>query len=353
MDKKFLMVGGILFIIVLFGFIQLYNQDSQDDVLKIKNDDVQKNANEDHDDVIQEKISVHPMAIESLRLGLYPGGDFVVEKELPNGTNYQQSIVSYRSEGLKIYGLLTVPLAPRPENGFPAIVFVHGYIQPDQYSTTGNYPTYQATLARAGFVTFKPDLRGHGNSEGEPVIAHFSEKYVVDTLNAIAYMKDYVDIDQERIGYWGHSNGGEIGLRVAVVSNDIKAYVLWAGVVGSYKDMFETYNDKIPFLKDRTNPLVAEHGLPSERSDFWNMIEPYAYLNDISAPVQLYHGTRDKSVPVELSIRLNEELKKLGKEVEYFAYEGDDHNIGNNSGVAFRETIKFFESRLSAKTPSL
>lgn len=311
-------------------------------------DQITNSPQTDDEVVIQEKaeVSLHPMAIESLRAGNYPGGDFVLEEELPNGTNYRQSIVSYQSEELKIYGLLTVPLAQKPEEGFPAVVFVHGYIQPDQYSTTGNYPTYQATLARAGFVTFKPDLRGHGNSEGESVSAHFSQKYVVDTLNAIAYMKDYVDIDPERIGYWGHSNGGEIGLRAAVVSPDIKAYALWAGVVGSYEDMFETYNEKIPFLKDRANPLVAAHGLPSTNEKFWRTIDPYAYLDDISAPIQLHHGTRDKSVPIELSMRLNEELKNRGKDVAYFAYEGDDHNIGNNSGKAWRETIQFFEENI-------
>ncbi|MDQ5970774.1 MAG: uncharacterized protein QG603_551, partial [Patescibacteria group bacterium] len=78
----------------------------------------------------------HPMAIANLRAGSYPGGDFVIEQKLANGTNYSQAIVSYLSEGLKIYGLLTVPLAPMPEGGWPAIMFVHGYIPPKEYSTT-------------------------------------------------------------------------------------------------------------------------------------------------------------------------------------------------------------------------
>jgi hypothetical protein len=149
---------------------------------------------------------LHPMAIESLRNGKYLGSDFVIEERLVNGTNYQQYIASYKSEGLKIYGLLTVPLTQKPENGFPAIIFIHGYIAPKQYSTTGNYSTYQARLARSGFVTFKPDLRGHGNSEGEAVSGHFSEKYVVDTLYAIAYLKNYKDVDPNKIGYSDFSN---------------------------------------------------------------------------------------------------------------------------------------------------
>jgi dipeptidyl aminopeptidase/acylaminoacyl peptidase len=290
------------------------------------------------------KKDLHPMSIQALRERVYPGGDFTIEETLANGTNYRQYIASYLSEGLKIYGLLTVPLAKKPEKGWPAIVFVHGHIPPNVYSTTGSYPTYQARLARAGFITFKPDLRGHGNSEGKAGSAHFSPDYVIDTMNAIAYLKDYKDTDPNRIGYWGHSNGGEIGLRVLVISQDIKAASLWAGVVGSYEDMFETYNEKISFLRRASSTdLVREHGLPSENPEFWNQLDPYSYLNDISAAVQLQHATGDKSVPIELSLELKAALEKESIPVEYIEYQGDDHNIGNNSSRAWQKTIEFFK----------
>jgi len=291
--------------------------------------------------------TLHLMAIESLRNNKYLGDDFEIEEQLGNGSNYKQYIVSYQSEGLKIYGLLTVPTGQRPKNGFPAIIFIHGYISPQEYSTTGSYPTYQARLARSGFVTFKPDLRGHGNSEGEPVSAHYSEKYIVDTLYAISYLKNYKDVDPNRIGFWGHSNGGEIGLRIVVVSPDIKAASFWAGVVGSYKDMLETYNEKIRFLKNATSTeLVRENKLPSKNPEFWNKLDPYTYLNDINAPIQLHHGTADSSVPAELSIRLKEELDKQNKKVEYYEYIGDDHNISKNVNIAFERTIDFYKKNL-------
>ena len=295
---------------------------------------------------IEQIAELHPMAIQLLRKREYPGGDFVTEEELPDGANYTQSIVSYRSEGLKIFGLLTVPKTQSPENGFPAVVFIHGYIPPSRYSTTGDYPTYQATLAKSGVVTFKPDLRGHGNSEGEPVSAHYSEKYVVDTLNAISFMKDHEMIDENRIGYWGHSNGGEIGLRVIVISPDIKAAVFWAGVVGSYQDMFQTYIDKIPFLSNENNPLVRNYGLPNENPQFWNELDPFQHLHKISAPVQLHHGTDDYSVPIELSQSLRDALKDSGKEVQYFEYARDDHNISGNTSLAWSRSIDFYRENL-------
>ena len=71
-----------------------------------------------------------PLSIEGMRVKLYPGSDIVIEEELPQGSNYRQYITSYNSEGYKIYGLLTVPETQRPENGYPVIIFNHGYIPP-------------------------------------------------------------------------------------------------------------------------------------------------------------------------------------------------------------------------------
>jgi uncharacterized protein len=297
----------------------------------------------------QEKLQAKEsfsMEITALRERIYPGGNFEIKEVLPNGSNYRQSIVSYRSEGLKIYGLLTVPLAVKPQDGYPAIIFIHGHIPPKQYSTTGSYPSYQATLARSGMMTFKPDLRGHGNSEGEPASAHFSEKYLVDTLFAISHLKNHADVDPERLGYWGHSNGGETGLRTAVISPDIKAYVLWAGVVGSFEHILETYNSKIPFLQDaKEEKLVRENGLPSQNHEFWKKIDPYFHLENISAPIQLHHGTADDSVPVELSRELKTALETAGKNVTSFEYV-DDHNIARNSTLAWERSIRFFKENL-------
>ncbi|MFW5884787.1 MAG: alpha/beta hydrolase family protein [Patescibacteria group bacterium] len=349
--KVFFLAGFLLSAILIFVF---YNQfwleeegrEAESEIAeKVKKESIQKEIKIPKK---EEEKSLSSMAIEELQERNFPGGDFVVEEKLENGSNYERFIVSYQSEGLKINGLLTRPLSPRPEGGYPAILFVHGYIPPKQYSTVDSYPTYQASLARQGFVTFKPDMRGHGDSEGEPVNAHFSEKYVVDTLHALAYLKDYEDANSERIGYWGHSNGGEIGLRSAVITDEIKAYSFWAGVVGSYKDMLETYNQDIPFLnlEEKEFSFVQENGLPSENPDFWNKIDPHRYLEEISAPIELHHGTDDDSVPIELSVSLKEAMEEEDKKVDLYEYADDDHDISQNSNRAFERTIKFYEENL-------
>jgi hypothetical protein len=56
------------------------------------------------------------------------GSEITLKEELVDRSNYHQHLVSYFSEGNKIYGLLTMPFVEPPEGGFKAIVFNHGYI---------------------------------------------------------------------------------------------------------------------------------------------------------------------------------------------------------------------------------
>ncbi|OGM77192.1 hypothetical protein A2188_01485 [Candidatus Woesebacteria bacterium RIFOXYA1_FULL_43_9] len=109
-----------------------------------------------------------PLSIEYMRQQEYPGSEIVIEQTLPAGANYDRYLASFRSDGLKIYALLTVPQSQKPQGGWPAIIFNHGYIQPEQYRTTEKYVAYTDAFSRNGYVVFKPDYRGHGNSEGRP-----------------------------------------------------------------------------------------------------------------------------------------------------------------------------------------
>ncbi len=61
--------------------------------------------------------NVNPLSIQSLRNGKYNGSDIVIEQTLEPGSNYKRYIASYKSEGLKIYALLTVPSGENPPAG--------------------------------------------------------------------------------------------------------------------------------------------------------------------------------------------------------------------------------------------
>ena len=89
-----------------------------------------------------------------------------MEQTLSPGANYSRYIVSYLSDGYKIFALMTIPNGPKPPTGWPVIVFNHGYIPPTVYRTTERYVAYVDAIARAGYIVFKSDYRGNGSSEG-------------------------------------------------------------------------------------------------------------------------------------------------------------------------------------------
>jgi fermentation-respiration switch protein FrsA (DUF1100 family) len=293
----------------------------------------------------------HPLSIEYLRALSYPGSEVVIEEQLADGPDYHRYIASYRSEGLKIFALLTVPFGQRPETGWPVVIFNHGYIPPDQYRTTERYVAYVDGFARSGYIVFRSDYRGHGSSEGEPRGAYGSPDYVIDVLNAVAAMKNFPEADPDRIGMWGHSMGGYITLRSMVATSDIKAGVIWAGVVGSYQDLFDRWRlgsgqiaEDPPFWIQRYREILF-NTLGTDKPDqaFLDSISANAYLTDLSGPVQLHHGTNDTSVPVSLSQTLNEEIQAVGGNVEYYEYEGDDHNLSTFFTQAMLRSISFFD----------
>jgi uncharacterized protein len=295
-----------------------------------------------------------PMEIRSLRGGSYPGSDIAIEQELDPGANYRRYYASYLSEGLKIFALLTIPNGEMPKGGWPAIVFNHGYIPPDQYRTTERYIAYVDRLAGSGYIVFRIDYRGHDRSEGTPSGAYSNPGYLNDVLNAVSSLQRFPQANPEKIGMWGHSMGGYLTLRAMVISDAVRAGVIWAGVVGSYPEMLYNWRrsstSPIPSLRPGNSrwreTWLQMYGTPEQNPDFWNSVSANTFLTDLSGPLQLHHGTADEDVPWEFSQTLSSQIQAAGREVELFTYEGDNHNISGYFSTAMNHTIEFYDRYL-------
>ena len=294
--------------------------------------------------------TAHPLQIDAMRARDYPGSDIVIEAVLDPGSNYSRYYVSYLSDGLKIYALMTVPNGQKPPRGWPVVVFNHGYIPPNIYRTTERYIAYVDQIAQSGYIVFRSDYRGHDRSEGVAGGVYTQPNYSIDVLNAVASMKRYPDADPNRIGMWGHSMGGYITLRSMVVSQDIKAGVIWAGVVAPYPDLFTRWNagarPTSPSRGSWVYSLQQSYGSVESNPEFWNSISANAYVGEINRPIQLHHGTADHDVPWEFSQMLYDEMLEANQTVEFYTYQGDNHNISNYFTQAMQRTIEFFDRYL-------
>lgn len=266
---------------------------------------------------------------------------------------YTSYLTSYDSDGFKVNGLLTIPKDESKTHS--AIVFVHGYIPPATYTTTGNYVDYVDYLARNGFVVFKIDLRGHADSEGEPGGGYYGSDYVVDTLNARAALLASDFVTPGKVGLWGHSMAGNVVMRSFVSQPTIPAVVIWAGAGYTYQDLL-TYrlNDnsyRPPSLTASRNQkreqLRKLYGDFTSTSDFWKQVAVTDYLKDLKGALEIHHAVDDTVVSIEYSRNLMKLMDGTNVQHQLFEYPSGGHNISGSSFIsAMQRTVDFYKKYL-------
>jgi len=294
------------------------------------------------------------LTIPYLRNRLYDGRIEDKVKYFEN-SGYTSYIASYSSDGLKVNGLLTEPKGDMPAEGWPAIIFIHGYIVPENYRTTVNYNSYVDYLAKNGFVVYKIDLRGHGESEGEAGGGYYSGDYIIDTLNAYNALLNTENVNNKAIGLWGHSMAGNIVLRSLAAKPDIPAVVIWAGAGYTYTDLLEymiSDNSYRPPPKNterarKRQELRNAYGTFEPGHWFWKQVPATNYLEGIRGAIQLNHAIDDNVVSIQYSRNLNNLLNKTPITHELNEYPSGGHNLaGSTFNQAMQNTVEFFKKYL-------
>ncbi|MFC1466134.1 MAG: alpha/beta hydrolase family protein [Candidatus Brachytrichaceae bacterium NZ_4S206] len=290
----------------------------------------------------QQPIGVAPyesLTVESLRRRSYGEGEFKVERTLQVTSTFTRSLISFTSDGLTVYGFMNTPKGAGP---FPVVLVLHGYVNPRTYRTPTTYTQrYADALARAGFLVIHPDYRGHGRSEGEAEGSSnlFRTGYAIDVLNLIAHARRLPDAAPDAIGLFGHSMGGGIALRVALVSPNVRAIVLYGSMSGDERlnvDRIKRVFRGVSYMPEDDVPL-----------ELWDDISPITYLRDLRAAVEIHHGERDPQVPVAWSRDVNAQLSSLGKATALYEYPGAGHSLhGRDYATMMERVTRFFSAHL-------
>jgi len=196
--------------------------------------------------------------------------------------SYNTYMAAYMSDGNRVYSRVDVPSTEMPEDGYPVVIFIHGWVgESDAPNYTLNYyaDAYYGDIidsyVDAGNIVLMPGWRGHSTVDGikgegvEFMSAFDNGSYIsplfygIDILNLIDGIQtlesnnwsvwgygvgESVKADLNNISISGHSQGGDSVLTALAVSgegsnldNKLVAGSIWSGCFPDRITQAETY----------------------------------------------------------------------------------------------------------------
>jgi len=141
---------------------------------------------------------------------------------------YAEEEVTFHNAAITLAGTLTLPESGAPH---PAVVMITGSGPQNRDEELFGFRPFRTIadhLTRNGIAVLRYDDRGVGGSTGS-VSEATTEDFARDVLAAVDFLKNRSDIDPERIGLIGHSEGGIVAPLAASMSDDVAFMVLVAG----------------------------------------------------------------------------------------------------------------------------
>ena len=256
---------------------------------------------------------------------------------------YEAEDVTFPNEAddVKLAGTLTLP---DTADVYPAVVLITGSSPQDRDEALAGHRPFLVLadhLTRQGIAVLRYDDRGVAASTGDFAQAT-TEDFARDAEAAVAYLKTRPEIDADRIGLLGHSEGGLVAPMVATRSGGVAFLVLLAspGVTGeeilyeqgdligkaegasaSQVEANRTQRERLfAAIKQDTDSaqvasdvrrILKESGLPAEAVEaqaewaaspwfrYFLTYDPAPALEKVEVPVLALFGEKDLQVPAE------------------------------------------------------
>lgn len=270
--------------------------------------------------------------------------------ELRRESLVEPELVWYEAgDGRRVPAYLFVPKDLDRSRRHPAIVWIHGDGTNQNYDgwhIERNYAVYYSFhqhLLERGYVVLAPDYRGsigYGREWRQGAFMEVGGKDYQDAADSATYLKTIPFIDGERIGVWGLSYGGFFTLQALTLAPDLfRCGVDVAGPV----DYRMYYQD--PY---RSTWTYSRLRAPADSPAQYDVASPIDRAARISRPLLILHGTADVNVPYLHSVRLVDELMKLGKRFQFMMYPGELHYFRRAHVLrdAWERVERFFDAHL-------
>lgn len=256
----------------------------------------------------------------------------------PANPSYIQEEITFRTEGVNydFKGTLTYP---KKEGKYPLMIMISGsglqnrdeeIMQHRPFAVIADY------MANNGIAVFRYDDRGFG-TEDTALFNATTLDFANDVESALNALKNHPNIDADKIGLVGHSEGGLIAPIVASRNSEVDFLILLAGpgvngmevLVEQTKAILKVngYSKKEieEQLKALKNGELAGHSHPWMKC--FLDLEPSVYLEKVKQPVLVLNGTKDLQVLYKQNLpAIEKALKKGGnKSYEIHKLKGMNH----------------------------
>ena len=261
--------------------------------------------------------------------------------------------VKYRSGGKTVTGVVRTPTGEGP---FPAVVVVHGAVDPATYTSGGDLVDTQSALLDAGYIVFAPDLRGYAGSDpaqtagnlnidpgfGWSIILDWG--MALDVVNALQLLHNgAIDhVDTGRIGLLGHSMGGLLALDAAVIAPGLSDLVIALSAPAS--DFGELIDSLDAAEVEGLQKLLDKVGTPAQNSKYWADISPRQFFDRATEPLLLIHGGADTTTLPEWSKQTAEAWRAAGNESQAIIIAGADHHFAHHLKELNDTVVKAFDT---------
>ena len=246
----------------------------------------------------------------------------------PANPSYIQEEISFRTEGVdyEFKGTLTYP---KKEGKYPLMIMISGsglqnrdeeIMQHRPFAVIADY------MANNGIAVFRYDDRGFG-SEDTALFNATTLDFANDVESALNALKNHPNIDADKIGLVGHSEGGLIAPIVASRNSEVDFLILLAGpgvngmevLVEQTKAILKVngYSKKEieEQLKALKNGELAGHSHPWMKC--FLDLEPAEYLKKVKQPILVLNGTKDLQVLYKQNLPAIEKALKKGGNKSY------------------------------------
>jgi pimeloyl-ACP methyl ester carboxylesterase len=242
---------------------------------------------------------------------------------------------------------------PSSELGFdsprPVVYYIHGGPQGQERPDFAwfSMPLIQ-NLTLNGFAVFVPNVRGstgYGLSFTKQVDRDWGGK---DRLDHVHAMREFLvkdpRLDIKRAGVVGRSYGGYMTLMLAGQHPE-----LWSAAVdmfGPYDLM--TFSQRIP---ETWKPYFRiALGDPENETDRKFLIDrsPSTHLHQLTCPMMVIQGKNDPRVVEHESRDLVENLRSIGKDIEYLMFGNEGHDVlkYENRVTCYNAITDYFKKHL-------